>query len=189
MFSHRRGFHGRAMTDTQVDNGKNTGTGKGRPPAEHRFKPGNPGRPKGSSNRATALLDALADDDLPAICKAIIAKARKGDLTAARLVLDRVAPAPRARTVELDLPRVGMWNVADTVIEAFGAIAKAAAEGRITPAEAVELVTVVEAQRKAVVDMRPTRLKAEPTPEEVEAEIAERKRLADQFDKIGLGRF
>lgn len=42
------------------DSGKNgSGTGKGRPPIEHRFKPGNPGRPKGSRNK---LGEAFLED-------------------------------------------------------------------------------------------------------------------------------
>jgi hypothetical protein len=37
--------------------------GYGRPPVEHQFKPGNPGRPKGSRNKfGEAFIQALADD-------------------------------------------------------------------------------------------------------------------------------
>ena len=43
------------------NNGKSTGYG--RPPVEHQFKPGNPGRPKGSRNKfGEAFIQALADD-------------------------------------------------------------------------------------------------------------------------------
>ncbi|NRQ13451.1 hypothetical protein [Ensifer sesbaniae] len=37
------------MTDGTRNNGKKTG--KGNPPVEHQFKPGNPGRPKGARNK------------------------------------------------------------------------------------------------------------------------------------------
>lgn len=37
------------MLDDTRNNGKPTG--KGKPPVEHQFKPGNPGRPKGSRNK------------------------------------------------------------------------------------------------------------------------------------------
>ncbi|ASK88471.1 hypothetical protein [Sphingorhabdus sp. SMR4y] len=37
--------------------------GKGNPPVEHRFKPGNPGRPKGARNKlGEAFIAALHDD-------------------------------------------------------------------------------------------------------------------------------
>ena len=40
-----------------------TKTGPGHPPVEHRFKPGNPGRPKGSRNKLSEeFLSALAAD-------------------------------------------------------------------------------------------------------------------------------
>src|SRR5262245_36762420 len=43
------------------NNGKSTGYGK--PPVEHQFKPGNPGRPKGSRNKlGEAFIQALAED-------------------------------------------------------------------------------------------------------------------------------
>lgn len=44
---------------------RNNGTkaGKGKPPVEHQFKPGNPGRPKGSRNKlGEAFISALHDD-------------------------------------------------------------------------------------------------------------------------------
>jgi hypothetical protein len=43
------------------NNSKSTGYGK--PPVEHQFKPGNPGRPKGSRNKlGEAFIQALAND-------------------------------------------------------------------------------------------------------------------------------
>ena len=46
--------------DTRNNGGK---TVKRIPPVEHQFKPGNPGRPKGSRNRLSeAFIQALAED-------------------------------------------------------------------------------------------------------------------------------
>lgn len=49
------------MSDDSRNNG--TPTGPGRPPVEHQFKAGNPGRPKGSRNKLgeAFLEDMLAD--------------------------------------------------------------------------------------------------------------------------------
>jgi hypothetical protein len=47
--------------DASRNNGKKTGPGH--PPVEHQFKPGNPGRPKGSRNAlGEAFLEAMHDD-------------------------------------------------------------------------------------------------------------------------------
>jgi hypothetical protein len=76
------------MTDTQLENReirpdadarKNARSTRGRP-----FGAGNPGRPKGSRNRASALLDAIADGDLQAIVEKVVAKAKDGDVAAPR---------------------------------------------------------------------------------------------------------
>jgi hypothetical protein len=48
------------MTDTRKNGEK---SGKPTPPVEHQFKPGNPGRPKGSRNKlGEAFIEALHDD-------------------------------------------------------------------------------------------------------------------------------
>lgn len=49
-----------AVTEPRNNGGK---TGKPQPPVEFQFKPGNPGRPKGSRNKlGEAFLEALHDD-------------------------------------------------------------------------------------------------------------------------------
>jgi hypothetical protein len=54
---------------------------------------GNPaGRKPGSKNYSTILLRAIAADDMTAIAKALVARARGGDTTAAKIILDRLAP-------------------------------------------------------------------------------------------------
>ncbi len=48
-----------------MDDGRNNGekTGRKPPPVEHQFKPGNPGRPKGSRNKlGEAFIEALHED-------------------------------------------------------------------------------------------------------------------------------
>jgi hypothetical protein len=163
---------------------------RGRP-----FEPGRSGNPAGklpgTRHRATIAIQSLLDGEAEALTRKAIELALAGDVACLRLCIDRIAPAPRTRSVELDLPRVGArsWDVAESTIESLGKIAAAAAAGTITPAEAVDLVAVVEALRAAITDIRPQRLNAEPTKEQIEAEIAERKRQADQIARIGLGRF
>ena len=45
-------------------------------------------------------------DHAQAVVKAVVAAAKDGDMTAARLVLDRIAPPCRGRPVRLNLPPI-----------------------------------------------------------------------------------
>lgn len=58
---------------------------------------GNPaGRPKGSKNRKTLLVEEFEKDG-SAIARVVISKALEGDMQAANLVLQRLSPPLRAR--------------------------------------------------------------------------------------------
>ena len=109
---------------------------------------GNPnGKPPGARNKTTIMLEKLLADDAEAVAKAVIAAAKGGDMTAARMVLDRLAPAPRARRIQLDLPPI---DTAGDVLEALTATAAAMAAGELTPDEAGTVAGVLEAKRRAV---------------------------------------
>lgn len=116
-----------------------------------RFKPGqsgNPaGKPRGARHRITMLAEQLMADDATAVVQAVIAAAKGGDMVAARLVLDRIAPARKGSAVTLDLPT--MSTAADCVA-AMSAITSAAASGEITSEEGQALAGLVEMQRKAI---------------------------------------
>ncbi|HLN49346.1 MAG TPA: DUF5681 domain-containing protein [Steroidobacteraceae bacterium] len=58
---------------------------------------GNPaGKPKGVRNRATLMAALMAEklmqDDAEEVIRAVIEKAKQGDMTAARLIIERIAP-------------------------------------------------------------------------------------------------
>lgn len=51
---------------------------------------GNPkGRPQGSRNKESLMAEKLFADDVESVCKAVIDKAKSGDMSAAKLVLDK----------------------------------------------------------------------------------------------------
>ena len=59
---------------------------------------GNPaGRPRGSRNRATLLMEGLLADDAEAIGRKAIEMAKQGDMAAIRLCMDRLAPVRAIR--------------------------------------------------------------------------------------------
>ena len=72
-------------------------TANGRKPG-HRFEKGNKhgkGRPEGSRNKATIALQSLLDAEGEKITRRAIEMALEGDVTAMRLVMERLIPPAR----------------------------------------------------------------------------------------------
>ncbi len=103
---------------------------------------GNPGgRPPGARNRATIIAESLLQGETETITRLAIERAKAGDMAALRMCLDRVAPPLRHRAIMFELPP--LEKAADAV-SAMAAITAAVAEGELTPAEAGELVKLVD---------------------------------------------
>ena len=115
------------------------------------FAPGCSGNPAGmklgTRHRATRLAEKLMAGDAEAVVKAVVTAAKGGDMTAARLVLDRIAPPCRGRPVRLDLPPI--VGAAD-LVKALAAVADAMARGVLSAEEAQAAAAVLEHHRKAV---------------------------------------
>ena len=109
---------------------------------------GNPaGRPRGSRNRATLLMESLLADDAEAIGRKAIEMAKQGDMAAIRLCMDRLAPARKGEPVAFDLPPLD--KPADSVAAAAEIVAAVAA-GELTPSEAAELAKVIDVYVRAI---------------------------------------
>ncbi|MBN8283751.1 DUF5681 domain-containing protein [Zoogloea sp.] len=125
-------------------------TNKRIPPAA--WKPGesgNPrGKPKGAINKTTRLALELFEGGIKNIAEVVIKQAKDGDLTAARLVLDKLVPNARERAVEL--PGLPSTESPAGVADAQAAILQAVAAGDLTPGEAATLSGIVENRRKAI---------------------------------------
>jgi hypothetical protein len=107
-----------------------------------RGKSGNPrGKPKGARHKTTLLAEKLMQNDAENIVNAVLTAARAGDMTAARIVLDRIAPARRDNPVTFALPKIK--RPADAVA-ASAAILSAVADGRLTPGEALEISKLID---------------------------------------------
>jgi F0F1-type ATP synthase gamma subunit len=123
---------------------------------------GNPaGRPRGSRNRATLLMESLLADDAEAIGRKAIEMAKQGDMAAIRLCMDRLAPARKGEPVAFELPPLD--KPADSVAAAAEIVAAVAA-GELTPSEAAELAKVIDVYVRAIAtkafDERLTKLEA-----------------------------
>ena len=116
-----------------------------------RFRPGqsgNPaGKPPGTKHHATRMAEHLMEGAAESVVQAVLAAAQGGDMVAARLVLERIAPVRKGRPVLLPLPAV---NTAADVLTALGATVKAMADGDITPDEAATVAGVLEVKRRAI---------------------------------------
>ena len=107
-----------------------------------RFKPGNPGRPKGARHKTTLAIEALLDGEAEVLTRKAIELAKAGDLVALRLCLDRICPPRKERPVSFAMPE--MSTAADAKLAA-SALVKAVADGELTPGEASELGRLLDA--------------------------------------------
>jgi hypothetical protein len=130
----------RASTMTALR--KIAGNTRGKP-----FQPGNPGKPKGARNRATRVLEALMDESAQDVVKTIIDAAKGGDITAARLLLDRVMPARKDNSIAIDLPPM---DSVSGLLAAGGAVLCAVAAGEISPGEGDAVMCLIEKQRRII---------------------------------------
>jgi hypothetical protein len=109
-----------------------------------RFQPGqsgNPaGRPPGSRNKSTVIVEKLLDDSAGELTTVAITRATEGDGAALRACMDRVAPRLRHRPLDFALPN--LETLADTPV-AFNAIAQGLAHGDLDLEEAAALTKVV----------------------------------------------
>ncbi len=109
---------------------------------------GNPGgRREGSRNRASVLCDRIADEQAADLVKALLRRARGGDLKAISLVLSRVWPPRKGRPVRFLMPPL---NSATDLPRALGAVTTAISEGTLSPDEAASIALVLNAQMRAV---------------------------------------
>jgi hypothetical protein len=105
--------------------------------ANGQFAPGNPGKLPGTRNRVSLAIESLMEGQWESLTKTAVALALRGDTTALRLCLDRIAPQRRGSAFEIsDFPK--LESPAD-VPRAHAALIAAVTSGEITPDEAKPL--------------------------------------------------
>jgi hypothetical protein len=120
-------------------------------PRGRQFEPGrsgNPnGRPKGSRNRITSIMQEQIDDKAEALLAKAIEKALKGDASMLRALLSRTLAPLRARTVELELPTI---KTAADAPAASAAVLAACCRGEISPADAETIMAMIKMHAEIV---------------------------------------
>jgi hypothetical protein len=108
---------------------------RGRP-----FKPGNPGRPPGSRNKITRMVEQLAEGQAEQLIQKVLELAKAGDVTCLRMLLDRVWPPRKAQPINVTMPPI---KTTQDALAAIASICAALGEGCLTPDEITALSSVV----------------------------------------------
>jgi hypothetical protein len=116
-------------------------------PRKKGFQKGNPGRPRGSRNHATILAERRLSKDIKAIAEVVTKAAKEGDLTAARLCIERVVPPAKQRLVTFQMPEI---RSIDDIAGAMQALWTAVSTGAIGIDEMLALTAVLERHSEIV---------------------------------------
>lgn len=109
---------------------------------------GNPkGKPKGVRHATTQISYALMEGNLAEVLATVIERAKSGDMTACRMIVDKVLPNTKDRPITLHLPQI---TDLDGVGKAQAEILQAVAIGEITPSEGEKIACIIEARRRSI---------------------------------------
>jgi len=111
-----------------------------RKPRGRPFQSGNPGRPPGSKNRVTQILEQLAEGQAEQIFQKVLKQALAGDVSCQRLLLDRIWPPRKGQPINVSMPPI---NSSQDALAAIASICTALGEGRLTPDEITALSSVI----------------------------------------------
>jgi hypothetical protein len=103
---------------------------------------GNPaGRPRGSRNKTTVLMQNLLEGEAEEIARKAIEMAKAGDMGAIRVCMDRLASIRRKDPIAFELPPV---DRARDSVTAVAAVVAAVAAGDLTTSEAAEVAKIID---------------------------------------------
>jgi len=105
------------------------------------------GRPKGSRHKISLLAEKLMSDDVEGVVKSVVSAAKNGDMTAARLILERVSPPRKDTPISIELPDI---NSIDDVSTAMALVVKSAANAEIGLSEADALTKLLQGYADAL---------------------------------------
>ena len=116
---------------------------RGRP-----FQKGNPGRPQGSRNKLTRLLEELVENDGEGLTRKAIQLGLKGNVPCLHYLLDRILPKRRGRPLDFQLPKI---NGVRDIAPAMAAVTNGLGNGDLTFEEASALMGFLESYERAII--------------------------------------
>jgi hypothetical protein len=93
------------------------------------------------------LVEGIMREGGESVARAIVVAAQGGDMTAAKVVIDRLAPAPRGRFLQIIAPKIE--KPADA-LPLMAGVLDTMAKGELTPHEASDLSNVVQTYLKVL---------------------------------------
>jgi hypothetical protein len=118
------------------------------PPVRGRpFKPGNPGRPPGSKNKTTKMLEELFEGEAEDLTRKIIELALAGNVRCLEYCVDRLLPRRRGEPINLELPKIS--RVKD-IPAAVAVVVGAVSNGTITPEQASHVSRLLDSFANAI---------------------------------------
>jgi hypothetical protein len=115
---------------------------RGRP-----FQPGNPGRPRGSKNKITQIVEQVGEGQAEKLVQKVLELAQAGDVSCLKMMLDRLWPARKGQPVNLVMPPI---KTSQDLIPAIASIWEGIRDGRLTPEEAGVLSIVMDRSIQAI---------------------------------------
>jgi hypothetical protein len=111
-----------------------------------KFQPGQSGNPNGrpKDNTSATMLRKSIVNEIPDIIKALIIKAKKGDVQAAKILLDRVCPPLKPQAMPISV------LVDGGLVEQGSEVIKATLAGEIPPDVGSQLITALANQGKLI---------------------------------------
>ena len=94
--------------------------------------------------RVFALASSQASGEAEAITRKVIELAKKGDMTAIKLCMERLAPPRRSAAIACDLPPLADR---DDALAALAALVAAVGAGDVTPSEATSIARIIDQYR------------------------------------------
>jgi len=118
-----------------------------RKPRGRPFKPGNPGRPPGSRNRVTQMLEQLAEGQAEQLIQKVFELVQAGNVFCLKMVLDRLCPPRKGQPVNFVMPPI---KTSQDLIPAIASVWEGIREGHLTPEEAGVLSIVIDRSIQAI---------------------------------------
>lgn len=119
--------------------------------AAGRFRRGHGGRRPGSRNRVTALVERLISGEAEEIVRAMVAKAKAGNVTAGAAIMRVLIGPAKERGVPLKFKLPKLATAADS-LAAIQAIAEGVASGKID-ADGAKILTGIVAEFRATLSV------------------------------------
>lgn len=111
-------------------------------------KSGNPkGKIKGTKNKTTLTAELLLEGEIGNICRRLIDEALNGNMQAIKMVLDRIMPPRKDRSIAINIPI--LKNSSD-ILQAMSFITDAVGSGNISPSEGEALSRIIDVYVKAL---------------------------------------